>query len=98
MATYNHCVFLGRVGTDPEQHESQEKTLVSKFRLAVDAGKEKEPMWFTVVSFKKLAEQVRSFVKKGALVLVSGRLSLRTYTDKQNAEKTGVEIVANEVI
>ncbi len=98
MASFNQCVFIGRVGTDPEQHQSQEGTKVSRFRLAVDAGKEKETMWLTIVSFKKLAEQVSSYVKKGALVLVNGKLTLRTYTDKQNLERTAVEILANDVI
>ena len=99
MASFNLCTFIGRVGTEPEQHESQEGTWVSRFRLGIDApGKDKETMWLTIVSFKKLAELVRSYVKKGALVLVSGRLSLRPYTDKQNLEKTAIEILANDVI
>ena len=98
MASFNVCTFTGRVGIDPEQHTSPEGTLVTHFRLAVDAGRDKETMWLTIVSFKKLAETVASYVKKGVLVLVSGRLSLRAYTDKQNVEKTAVEILANDVI
>src|SRR5437588_6975255 len=99
MASFNLCTFIGRVGTDPEQHESQEGVQVSRFRLAIDApSKEKETLWLTIVSFKKLAELVASYVKKGALVLVSGRLSLRSYTDKQNAERTAIEILAQEVV
>ena len=98
MASFNLCTFIGRVGTEPEQHESQEGTKVSRFRLAIDTGKDKDTLWLTIVSFKKLAELVGSYVKKGALVLVSGRLSLRPYTDKQNVEKTAIEILANDVI
>src|SRR5947209_11512965 len=99
MASYNLCTFIGRVGTEPEQHESTEGMQVSKFRLAIDApSKEKDTIWLTIVSFKKLAELVSSYVKKGALVLVNGRLAIRSYTDKQNLEKTAVEILANDVI
>ncbi len=98
MASFNLCTFIGRVGTEPEQHESQEGTLVSRFRLAIDTGKDKDTLWLTIVSFKKLAELVGSYVKKGALVLVNGRLSLRPSTDKQNLEKTAIEILANDVI
>ena len=99
MASFNICTFVGRVGTDPEQRTTQESLPVSRFRLAIDAPRgEKETMWLTVVSFKKLAEQVSTYVKKGALVLVSGRLSISTYTDKANLEKTAVEILANDVI
>src|SRR5438132_6346217 len=99
MPSFNLCTFTGRVGTDPEQHTSQEGNIVSRFRLAIDApSKEKETLWLTIISFKKLAELVGSYVKKGALVLVSGRLSIRPYTDKQNVEKTAIEILANDVI
>lgn len=99
MASFNLCTFIGRVGTEPEQRASQEGVQVSRFRLAIDApSKEKETMWLTVVSFKKLADLVSSYVKKGALVLVSGRLSISIYTDKQNQEKTAVEILANDVV
>ncbi len=99
MASFNICTFIGRVGTEPEQRATAEGVAVSRFRLAIDAPtKEKETLWLTVVSFKKLAELVGSYVKKGALVLVNGRLSISTYNDKQNQEKTAVEIVANDVI
>jgi single-strand DNA-binding protein len=99
MATFNICTFIGRVGIEPEQYTSQDGTAVTRFRLAVDTpNKEKDTQWLTIISFKKLAETVATYVKKGALVLVSGRLSLRSYTDKQNLEKTAVEILANEVV
>ena len=99
MTSFNQCTFTGRAGTEPEQRATQEGVIVSRFRLAIDApSKDKETMWLTVVSFKKLAELVQKFVKKGALVLVSGRLSISTHTDKQNQEKTAVELLANGVI
>ena len=99
MASFNLCTFIGRVGTEPEQYESKNGVQFSRFRLGFDApGKEEETQWLTIISFKKLAELVKSYVKKGALVLVSGRLSISTYTDKQNQEKTAVEILANDVI
>jgi single-strand DNA-binding protein len=99
MASFNLCTFIGRVGTDPEQRVTEAGVSVSRFRLAIDAPtKEKATQWLTIISFKKLAELVGSYVKKGALVLVSGRLSISTYTDKQNQEKTAIEILANDVI
>ena len=99
MASFNLCTFIGRVGTNPEERTTQEGLPVSRFRLAVDAPRgEKETLWLTVVSFKKLAEQVSAHVRKGVLVAVSGRLSISTYTDKQNMAKTAVEILANDVI
>jgi single-strand DNA-binding protein len=96
MAGYNHCTFVGRVGVDPQLRETNEGISYCRFRLAVDQGKE-EPLWLSVVAWRNLATQVEKFVKKGSLVLVAGRLSVDTYTDKQNRKQTGVEIVALEV-
>ena len=96
MAGFNQCVFVGRVGLVPELKQTKEGVSYCRLRLAVDQGKNKT-LWLSVVAWRKLAEQVSVYVNKGSLVLVSGRLSVDTYTDKQNQEKTGVEIVASEV-
>jgi single-strand DNA-binding protein len=58
---------------------------------------EKQAMWVTVVAWRKLAEQVATSVKKGTLVPVIGRLSIRKYTDKTSVERTAVEIIAYDV-
>ncbi len=96
MAGFNHCVFVGRVGIDPQLRETNEGVSYCRFRLAVDQGKD-EPLWLSVVTWRSLATQVEKYVKKGSQVLVSGRLSVDTYTDKQNHKQTGVEIVALDV-
>jgi single-strand DNA-binding protein len=96
MSSFNHCVFVGRVGVDPQLRETNEGVSYCRFRLAVDQGKE-EPMWLSVVAWRNLATQVEQYVHKGSLVLVAGRLSVDTYTDKQNQKQTGVEIVALDV-
>jgi single-strand DNA-binding protein len=96
MSSFNYCVFVGRVGVDPQLRETNEGVSYCRFRLAVDQGKE-EPLWLSVVAWRTLATQVEKYVKKGSLVLVSGRLSVDTYTDKQNQKQTGVEIVALDV-
>ena len=96
MAGFNYCVFVGRVGKDPQLQQTNEGVSYCRFRLAVDQGNE-EPMWLSVVAWRTLATQVEKYVKKGSLVLVSGRLSVDTYTDKQNQKQTGVEIIALDV-
>src|SRR5216117_3019212 len=47
--------------------------------------------------FGKLAETVEKMVKKGSLILVAGRLSLRDYTTKDGKEKTAIEIIAQTI-
>ncbi len=96
MYGYNHIVLLGRVGIDPELRETNEGVSYCRFRLAVDQGKE-EPMWLSVVAWRSLATHVEKYVKKGSLVLVSGKLSVDTYINKDNQKQTGVEIVALDV-
>jgi single-strand DNA-binding protein len=96
MSGFNHCTFVGYVGINPELKQTNEGVSFCRFRLAVDQGKD-EPMWLSVVAWRTLATQVERFVRKGSLVLISGRLSVDTYTDKQNQKQTGVEVVALDV-
>ena len=86
MSGFNHCTFVGYVGVDPELRQTNEGVSFCRFRLAVDQGKD-EPMWLSVVAWRQLATQVERFVKKGSQVLVSGRLSVDTYMDKDKASE-----------
>ena len=100
MVSYNSVTFLGNTGTDAELHATEDSNSVARFRLAVTTDfkdRDADPMWLTVIAFGKLAIQVSDLVKKGALVLVSGRLSIREYTDKQNAQRQSVEVIAQNV-
>jgi single-strand DNA-binding protein len=105
MIAFNQVTFIGNAGKDPELQTSANGTPVCRFSLAVStyAGKDEQgkaktvPMWLTVDCWKDLAAQVRQAVTKGALVLVAGRLSVRTYTDKANKEQTAVAVVATTV-
>ena len=101
MVSFNQVIFAGNVGRESELRKTEEGTSVARFSLAVDtfSGKDedKAPMWLTVVCWRQLAEQVSKIVKKGSLVLVSGRLSVRSYTDKEQKERTAVEVIASTV-
>ncbi len=101
MISYNSCTFIGNAGTDAELKTSEEGVSFARFRLAVTTDFHKEsqepPMWLTVIAFRQLADQISEVVKKGSLVLVSGRLAIRSYTDKTNVEKQAVEIIAQTV-
>src|SRR5437660_635109 len=101
MVSFNQCVFVGNVGQEPEIRTTTEGVNVSRFRLAVETDfrkdSEEPPMWLTVVAWRNLAGQVEKVVKKGSLVLVSGRLAVRAYTDKAETKRTAVEIIAQTV-
>ncbi len=105
MISFNNCVFVGNVGRTPELQKTDEGTSYARFSLAVDqyagkdeAGKTKDSaMWLNIVAWRGLSESVAKVVRKGSLVLVNGKLSIRPYTDKEGVEKTSVEIIANAV-
>ena len=101
MVSFNQCVFVGNAGPEPEIRKTTEGVSVARFRLAVETDFRKDsqepPMWLTVVAWRSLADQVEKVVKKGSLVLVSGRLSVRAYTDKAETKRTSVEVIAQSI-
>jgi single-strand DNA-binding protein len=100
MKSFNHVVFVGHVGKEPVERlikKEKEDVKVCQFSLAVDEGKDKEPLWLTIVAWRTLADQVKHFVHTGDLVLVEGKLHIRTYTDKANVERTAVEVIASDI-
>ena|SRR5438067_1918435 len=100
MIVFNQLTCIGNVGTDPEVKTSTSDKPYARFRLAIPTLSSKEdeqPSWVTVIAWGNLAEQVGKLVKKGSLVLVSGRLLVREYTDKEKKQRTSVEVHASTV-
>lgn len=95
---YNRCIFVGRLGRDPELRYTQSGKAVATFNLAVDRGDtEKNTDWITCVVWDKQAETVSQYLTKGRLVLVEGRLQQRSYEGKDKQKKTVYELHANTV-
>ncbi len=97
MATFNACSFIGRLGKDPDFNVIPSGKPVAKFSLAVDQGKDQQPMWLNVVAWDKLAEIVEKYAVKGMQVFVQGRLVIRFYDDKSGVKRQSVDIVASTV-
>jgi single-strand DNA-binding protein len=97
MATFNQCSFIGRLGKDPEMNYTPNGNAVTKFSLAVDQGKDQKPLWLNILCWNELAERMNEYLHKGQLVFVQGRLVVRPYKDKQQVERTIIEIVASSV-
>ena len=98
----NRIVLVGRAVKDAELRYTAAGTAVTRFRLAVDrpyAGPngEREADFVDVVCWRKLAESVGTYVRKGRLVGVDGRLQLRSYEDPQGVRRTAAEVVADTV-
>lgn len=100
----NQCNFIGRIGRDPEVRYTASGDPVCNFSLACGEkfkdknGKSQEKTeWVNIVIWGKLAEIAGTYLKKGSLVFISGKLQTRKWTDKDGSEKYTTEIIAREM-
>jgi single-strand DNA-binding protein len=100
MHVFNQCTFIGHAGSDAKLLTTSASRSFLKFRLAVSdySGKDEDTLWLTVLVWgSKQTETLGPLVKKGALLLVTGRLSVRPYVNSEGLEKTEVEVIAQDV-
>lgn len=99
----NHIVIMGRLAKDPELRRTQSGTAVTSFRLAVDRDfkdkqtGERATDWIDCVAWRSTAEFVEKYFSKGSLAVVSGRLQMRDWTDKDGNKRISAEVQAENV-
>ena len=98
----NHIVIMGRLTRDPELRHTGAGVPVASFTLAVDRdfkpeGGEKETDFIEIVAWRNTAEFVRKYFTKGRMAVVSGRLQIRNWTDKEGNKRKTAEVVADSV-
>ena len=98
----NVCIIMGRLTRDPELRRTGNGTAVSSITLAVDrdfTGKDgqKETDFIDVVTWRSTAEFVNKYFKKGSMAVVSGRLQIRNWTDKDGTKRRNAEVLAENV-
>ena len=98
----NKIVLQGRLGSDPEMRVTGSGKPVADFTLAVDRdfknqNGEKETDWIDVVIFGNSAKFVCDHFTKGRMAIVSGRLQIRNWTDKEGNKRRAAEVVADNV-
>lgn len=95
----NHITVMGRLTKDPELRYTQTQTPVANFTLAVDRdfSDEKKTDFIPVIAWKKSAEFVEKYFFKGDMAIVTGRLQMREWTDKQGQNRTSAEVVAEHI-
>ncbi len=95
---FNRVILVGRLVADPEVRYTPDGIIFATFRLAVDRpvrrGMEKQTDFINVVTFRQRAEFAQSYLTKGRLVLVEGRLQVRSYTDRTGVRRTAANVVA----
>ena len=99
----NHIVIMGRLTRDPELRYTQSQTPVVSFSVAVDRdfggrdGGEKQTDFIDCVAWRSTAEFVNKYFRKGSMVVVSGRLQIRDWQDRDGNKRRSAEIVADNV-
>ena len=99
----NHIIIMGRLTRDPELRRTGTGTAVASFTVAVDRdfsgkdGAEKETDFVDCVAWRQTGEFVSKYFTKGRMAVVSGRLQIRSWTDKDGNKRRTAEVVADNV-
>ena len=97
----NHITIMGRLTRDPELRRTGSGIAVASFTVAVDRdfggrdGGEKETDFIDCVAWRQTGEFVSKYFTKGRMIVVSGRLQIRSWTDKEGNKRRTAEIVAD---
>lgn len=99
----NKVMLIGNVGKDPEVNQLNTGKVAS-FPLATsekytrrDGCKVENTDWHNVVFFGKAADIVESYVKKGVMVYVEGKLRQRSYDDANGTKRYVTEVVSDNI-
>ena len=99
----NHITIMGRLTRDPELRRTGSGIAVASFTVAVDRdfggrdGGEKETDFIDCVAWRQTGEFVSKYFTKGRMIVVSGRLQIRSWTDKDGNKRRTAEVVADNV-
>ena len=99
----NHITIMGRLTRDPELRRTGSGIAVASFTVAFDRdfsgkdGGEKETDFIDCVAWRQTGEFVSKYFTKGRMAVVSGRLQIRGWTDKDGNKRRSAEVVADNV-
>jgi single-strand DNA-binding protein len=105
MAGLNKVMIIGNVGADPEMRYTADGNALTSFRVASNFNytapsgeRHEETEWFSIVAWRKLAEQCSQFLQKGRRVYVEGRLRTRSWDTPEGQRRFRTEVIANRVL
>ncbi len=97
----NHITIMGRLTKDPELRRTGSGIAVASFTVAVDRdfggrdGGERETDFIDCVAWRQTGEFVSKYFTKGSMIVVSGRLQIRNWNDKDGNKRRTAEVVAD---
>ena len=100
----NKVILIGRLGKDPEVRYMPNGEAVCNFSVATSESwkdqngqRQERTEWHNITMYRKLAEIAGQYLKKGSQVYLEGKIQSQKYTDKNGAERTVYDIIANEM-
>jgi single-strand DNA-binding protein len=101
----NKVILIGNLGKDPEVRYTGSGVAVATFTLATneswrdaEGNTQERTEWHNLVAWRKLAEVIGEYLKKGSKIYVEGRLQYRTYDDKNGVKRYVTEIVMDQMV
>ena len=95
----NHITIMGRLTRDPEMRRTGNNIAVASFTVAVDRdfgqNGQKETDFIDCVAWRQTGEFVSKYFSKGSMIVVSGRLQIRSWTDTEGNKRKTAEVVAD---
>ena len=100
----NKCMFIGRLGRDPEIKYMPNGTAIAKFSIAVGESwkdkqtgeKQERTEWVNIDAFGRLAEIIGEYLKKGSQVMIEGKFKTDKY-QKDGETRYSTKIIANNM-
>ena len=101
----NKVTLIGNLGKDPELRYTSSGVAVATFSMATseswkdpEGNTQERTQWHNIVAWRKLAEIVGEYLKKGGKIYLEGRLQYRNYDDKNGVKRYVTEIVMDQLV
>lgn len=105
MSGINKTIILGRLGNDPEVRTIPNGDSVARISVATSdewtdkqtGEKKQNTEWHSIIAFRKLADIMGQYLKKGAQVYIEGKLRTRKWQDQNGQDRYTTEIIADKL-
>ena len=101
----NKVQLIGNLGNDPEIITLESGKKLAKFSLATneyykdaDGQKQTKTEWHNLIAWNKTAEIIEKYVSKGKEIAIEGKLTNRSWDDKEGNKRYTTEVIVNEVV
>lgn len=104
MSGVNKVIILGNIGNDPDIKYTASGDAIANLSVATSESwkdqsgqRQEKTEWHRVVMYKRLAEIVQQYVKKGSKIYIEGKLQTRKWQDQNGQDRYTTEIVGREM-